>query len=171
MWDWLLGLAFVLFDVNVACGGIYIGVFPDPLGYALLLLGLRRVTRVDVLPLRRLCRSALMVSSVIYVAALLQVSTLANGWIWVALDMISYLMEAYVSYRLIALMQRCDISIGGAAGKKLLSAWRLSVLFAAVSFLKLLSPASGWLLCAFSVVADLYLVMTVLHNRVSCPLF
>ncbi len=167
----LIGLCIVLFDVNLAAGSAYIGIIPDMLGYGMMVLALSKVQSKTPAheKLLKTGRIAVLVSVVVYIAALLGIVKLLEGWLWIALDLACFALESYVGYLLISLMKQYDTTHAQDIGKKLTSGWRVSVLFGAVAFCSVLSPASTMLLMGFSAVADISFLTVCFKNAAKCP--
>ena len=167
----LIGLCIVLFDVNLAAGNAYIGIFPDMLGYGMMVLALSKVqTKTPAHEkLLKTCRIAVLASAIVYIAALLGIGRLLEGWLWIALDLGCFALESYVAYLLVALMKEHDTTHARDIGKQLTSGWRVSVLFGAVAFCSILSPASTMLLTGFSAVADISFLTACFKNASKCP--
>ena len=164
----LIGLCIVLFDINLAVGNAYVGLIPDVLGYGLMLYALNK--RENNLPVQervvQFTKLAIIVSAVVYLAALLGIGTLLEGWIWVGLDVGCFVLESYVAFLVASRMKFYDAK--GEVGKNLMSRWRVSVIFGAVAFCSLLSPASTLLLAGFSAVADIYLLRACFKHAKTC---
>ena len=75
-------------------------------------------------------------------------------------DMIGYALMRIAGYEVVGLFREADSSANGAAGKKVFSCWRLSVIFGALAFFGVFSPASAILLGGMSFVTDAYLIVT-----------
>lgn len=166
----LIGLCIVLFDANLAAGNAYIGILPDMIGYGMMVYVLNKVQNKTAYheKLLKTCRIALPVSGVVYVLALLGIGQLLEGWLWIGLDLGCYALESYVAYLLVVLMREYDTTPARDIGKKLMSGWRVSVLFGAVAFCAVLSPASTLLLFGFSAVADISFVTACFKNASKC---
>jgi len=167
----LIGLCIVLFDANLAAGNAYIGIFPDVLGYGMMVLALSKGQSKTLAheKLLKICRIAVLASALVYVAALFGIGCLLEGWLWIALDLACFALESYVGYLLVALMKEHDTTHARDVGKKLTSGWRVSVLFGAVAFCSVLSPASTMLLMGFSAVADISFLTACFKNARNCP--
>jgi archaellum biogenesis protein FlaJ (TadC family) len=166
----LLGLCIVLFDANLAAGNAYIGIFPDMLGYAMIFMALKKanVSSPAHEKLAKWAKISVLISAAVYIAALAGIVQLLEGWLWIALDLGSFALECYVAYLIVAMMKERDPSVKGDYGKKLISFWRVSVLFGAVAFCCIISPASTMLLMGFSAVADISLLSFALKNSKRC---
>lgn len=158
----LIGFALVLFDLNIAVGSASIGVFPDMIGYALMLSALagKRAPREKIVRFRRIAAVSMIVTLVVYVLALFGAAKWLEGWFYVALDLGCYVLECIAGYEVVGLFREADSSANGAAGKKVFSCWRLSVIFGALAFFGVFSPASAILLGGMSFVTDAYLIVT-----------
>ena len=91
--------------------------------------------------------------------ALFSAAKWLEGWLYVALDLGCYALECIAGYEVVGLFREADSSVNGAAGKKVFSCWRLSVIFGALAFFGVFSPASAILLGGMSFVTDAYLIM------------
>ena len=166
----LLGLCIVLFDVNLATGNSYIGIFPDVLGYAMIFWALKKadVTSPAHEKLEKWVKLSILISAAVYIAALAGVVQLLEGWLWVALDLGSFALESYVTYLIVAQMRDHDPTVKGDYAKKFISFWRVSVLFGAVAYCCIISPASTMLLMGFSAVADISLLSFCFKRAKQC---
>ena len=163
----MIGMALVIFDFNLGIGTATVGLFPDVIGYLLLLVSLDRDgIFAEKKKMRQILSAAAAVNLVIFVLNLAGASGWAQGWVTTGMDILSFGIEVAVTYFYVRQLRTYDLTVKQADARKLFSAWRMYVIFETVSFLSLISPASAMLLFGFAIVADIYfLVMLFRYIR------
>ena len=138
-----LGILFLFLNVNLTLGRVALGLFPDFVGYILLLRGaaalsgqIARFSRM-----RSLCLGAAIYTGVLYVLDLTGL-TAALGWGVYLAAIGEFALRIAASAQVVAGMEDAERAYGcGFAAAELRRAWVAAIATGAVSFLTMFFPA------------------------------